>query len=598
MRVNFVPETREQLLTELHTVLDTRTVQALRQAGRLWGWPLRGIAKSDIVSQLVGYLSDPARMAEDILTLSDEAREILGWINAFNPTGDPKRILQQVLAQASARQQTQKAITEQIAGLQERCLTFVDATSRHFVPRIFAEWLPPLAAPGLRYSGPSPTAPSFTLATFNQHVQHLLINVDLDRPTLASAAAPPASAYSPADRSGPALQPRPGLLSPETLQRWDYMTPDEQAQASFLLDQLLAAGLCRVDQQGGGRRLELTGAASEMWDLLAPAERLARLQRQWLTVDPQRNMGLTNTWNELDLALRDVRGYTLRSSYYWNTPEPLYASIALLRVWLMKLVAALTPGVWYSIQDLKYFIYQIRREPFMIGPSPAIWRWCRDKTLLDPNQMDQQTWDETYGRVIEAWLSGPASWLLLVQVGCVGGRPTAFRTPEQLPLGDALAIPADALKFPSEMIAVLRNTWQTGGLRQLLRRIAVETARSREITTCRVDVATFRRTLQAGITTAQLAADFAAAGFPLPPATQATLQAWQDRAGRHQLYDQVAVIEFSDDVAPEEARAIAGLGVGQFFQASPRCLVVLNPDAAANLVNELRRRGYTPQVLP
>lgn len=597
MQPNFAPDTRAQLLAELRAALDTCTVQTLRQAARLWGWPLRGVAKSDLVGQMAGYLSDRARMAEEILTLPEETREILGWIHALNPTGDPKRMLQQVLAQASARELTQKAITEQIASLHERCLTFVDVNNRYFAPRIFTEWLPALAAPRLGYNGPPLTVPQFTLAAFNKHVQHLLVSIDLDRPAQAIAVSAPAPAYSPAERSGPTLQPRPGLLGPETLRRWDYVTPDEQALASFLLDQLLAAGLCRIDLQGGGRRLELVGAANEEWESLLPAERLARLQQQWLTVDPQRNVGLSSTWNELDLALRNIRGFALRSTYYWNTPEPLYASIALLRVWLMKLVDVLTPEVWYNIKDLNRLIYQIRRDPFIFGMSPSIWRWHKDKTLFDPNQMDFETWNETYGRVVEAWFSGPASWLLLAQVGYEHGRPVAFRRLAQAPAGDVLTIPADALTFPTETTAVLRNTWQTGGLRRLVRRIAVETARRREDTTYRLDVAAFRRTLQAGMGAAELAADFAAAGFPLPPAVLVTLQTWQDRAGRHQLYDQVAVIEFSDDVGPEEARAIAGLGVGQFYQASPRCLVVLNPDATPDIINELRRRGYTPQVL-
>ncbi len=594
----FTPETRQQLLAQLHQALEAHTIQTLRAAARLWGWPLRGIAKADIVGQMAGYLTDRARMADDIMTLPEEARELLGWINALNPAGDPKKVLQQVLALTSDRRQTQKATGELIANLQERCLVFVDVTNRYIVPGIFLEWLAPLAAPALRHSGPPLTGLPFSLATFNQHVQQLLVNIDLDRPTLAVNTAGQAAAYSPMERLSGPLAARPGLLGPETLARWDYRTPNERDLASFLLDQLLNAGLCLTDQSAGSPRLKPVQAASKTWETLLPLDRLLRLRQTWLTVDPQRNVGLRSTWNELDLALRSVRSFTLRSSYYWGAAEPLYASIALLRVWLMKLVGNLAIDVWYSVDQLCRLIYQIRRDLFALSLSPGTWRWHSDKTPLDPNQMDYETWQATYGQVIEAWLSGPASWLLLVQVGYEKGRPIAFRLLDQIPAGDALALPADAIRFLSETEAVLRNTWQTGGLRQLLRRIAVETARSREATTYRLDVATFRDTLQAGVKADQLAADFAAADFPLPPATRARLQAWQDRAGRHQLYDQVAVIEFSDDMGPEEARAIAGLGIGQFYQASPRCLVVLNPNAAPEIINELRRRGYTPQVTP
>ncbi len=598
MPPTFTPEGRQQLLAQLHQALEAHTIQTLRGAARQWGWPLRGTAKSDIVGQMAGYLSDRTRMTDDIMTLPEETRELLGWINALNPAGDPKKLLQQVLAQASNRQMTQKAVAEQIQNLQERSLVFVDGANRYFTPDIFLEWLPPLATAALRYSDRPPTIPQFTLAAFNQHVQHLLNSIDLDRPALAAGASGPAAPYSPMDRLSAAASPRPGLIGPEMLAHWDYTTADERALAGFLLEQLRSAGLCYTDMSTGVQRVQLAQTANEAWEALLPVERLVRLRQAWLTVDPQRNVGLNSTWNELDLALRNTKVFTLRSSYYWNTPDPLYASIALVRTWLIRLLQGLAPEAWHTLPGLSRLVYQFRRDLFAQGTGPAIWRWHSDKTALDPNQMDFETWQATYGQVIEACLTGPASWLLLVQVGYDKGRPVAFRRIEQLPTGDAFTMPADALKFHSDTVGVLRNIWQTGGLRRLLRRIAVETARSREATTYRVDVATFRSTLQSGIDTGRLAADFAETGFPLPPATRSLLQSWQERAGRHQLYDQVGVIEFGDDMGPEEARAIAGLGIGQFYRASPRCLVILNPDAVPRIIDELRRRGYTPQVTP
>lgn len=573
-------------------------MQTLRGAGRLWGWPLRGTAKADIVGQLAGYLSDPARMAEVITTLPEETRELLGWIAALSPPGNPKGVLRQVLAQASNRQMTQKAVAEQIQNLQDRCLVFVDVANRYFMPGIFLEWLPPLAATALRYSDRPPTVPQFTLATFNQHVQHLLTSIDLDRPAPATAEAPrQAAAYSPMDRLSATASPRPGLIGPDTLARWNYMTAEERALASFLLDQLYNAGLCQLIQVSGSLRVHVEQTAYEAWEALLPIERLTRLQQAWLTVDPQRNMGFGSTWSELDLALRNTKAFKLRSSYYWNTPETLHGSIAQMRVWLIKLLQGLTPETWHSLEGLGRLIYLLRRDLFAQGAGVAVWRWYNDKTPLDPNQIDYETWQATYGQIVEACLCGPASWLLLVQVGYDKGRPVAFRRLERVPAGDTFTLPADALRFPSATEAVLRNIWQTGGLRRLLRHVAVERARSREATIYRLDVATFRDALHAGFDTERLAADFAEAGFPLPPAIRSTLQSWQDRAGRHQLYDQVAVIEFNDDMGPEEALVIAGLGSGQFYQASPRCLVVLNPDAAHGIIDELRRRGYTPQVI-
>lgn len=599
MPPTFDLEVRQQLLTKLYQSLERQTLQALRGAARLWGWPLRGTAKADITRQMAGYLSDRARMAEAILTLPEEERKLLGWLSALNPDDDPKKLLQQTLAQTDNHQITQKAVSTLVADLHERCLVFVDFQGHYFVPGIFREWLPPLTPTALHYQGPPVTVPLFTLADFNQHVQQLLLNLDLDQPPLAVHNPAQSGGRWPAERYSPALTPRQGVIAPETLARWGYTTSDDQDLASFLLDQLRSAGLYQINLSASIQRLQLVKAANEAWETLLPVERLIRLRKSWLLSEPQRNMASQlRAWDELDMALRNTQPYVLRSSYYWGTSEALSNVIEQLRVWLLNILQCLAPDVWYRLDGLNRLVYQLRRDPLTSPFGGMTWRWHTDQAPLDPNQMAFETWQATYGQIVEACLRGPASWMLLVQVGYDHNRPVAFRRIEQVPAGDAPAIPADALTFPAEMQATLRNIWQASGLRRLLHGIAVETARDREVTTYRVDAARFRRTLRSGVSAEQVSADFAAAGFPLSAPIQTTLRTWHERAGRHQLYDQVGVIELSDDIGPEEARAIAGLGAGQLYQASPRCLVILNPDSVQRTVDELRRRGYTPQVIP
>ena len=128
--------------------------------------------------------------------------------------------------------------------------------------------------------------------------------------------------------------------------------------------------------------------------------------------------------------------------------------------------------------------------------------------------------------------------------------------------------------------------------------ISVEVARDAKTTLLRLDAGAFRNTIWSGMDAAAVGDAFAAAGFPLPPAVQETLQTWQGRAGRYQLYEQMTVVEFGEDVLPEELRAISRLTSAEFYQAAPHCLIFPDPQAAPALVEELRRRGYTPQVLP
>ena len=147
-------------------------------------------------------------------------------------------------------------------------------------------------------------------------------------------------------------------------------------------------------------------------------------------------------------------------------------------------------------------------------------------------------------------------------------------------------------------MAVLKNGWQTAELRQLLRRIAAETARDRETTTFTLAPDAFRGSLAAGLSAEAITAEFAAAGFALPAATATRLRDWQAKAGRHQLYDNLAVIECGEDMHPSEVSALVALSAGMLYPVAPRCLVALNLEAVPALVDDLRRRGYTPQVLP
>jgi hypothetical protein len=203
----------------------------------------------------------------------------------------------------------------------------------------------------------------------------------------------------------------------------------------------------------------------------------------------------------------------------------------------------------------------------------------------------------TYGRVVEAWLNGPGSWLLYVQIGSAQEHPVAFRVPSALPVGVPQHPPADVLQFMADETIELTNDWRAGELRRALRLISVEITRDATKTLLQLDPAAFRRTLHSGQDAAAASQAFTQSGFPLPPAIEETLQTWQSRAGRYQLYGQMAVVELAEDVLPEELYAISHVSGAEFFQPAPRCLVFLDPQVAPALVDELRRRGYTPRVL-
>lgn len=595
MPVTYRPDQRRELEEDLHRLLNATALQALRGIARQWGWPVRGTAKAEVVEQVLACLGDTARMAAAARQLTDDEREILGWLSAMRLTNSPEKALQTALEQSSGRQVTQKAISEILRRLGERGLTFFSQYRGYEVPGLYREWLPALAVPGLLPPVAPDASSDFSLTVLNQHVQHLLAAVEADRP--AATVRPATGLYPPTRPSGNVITPALGLVDTETLIRWGYLTDDERHLARFLLEQLTTGGVCQVEA-AQPRRLVVVADALRAWVELTAAQRLNRLREWWVLTFQQTRLRAAGSWSEIDLALHDSGPYQLRAAYYYAPAEQPQRQIAILRAWLLGMMQCWPTATWISIERLGNLLYHLHRDLLSWDANPASWRWHRGDTLLDPQQMDFDAWMHTYGRLLIALLTGPATWLAFVQVGSAGGKPVAFRYLDEVTEGRATDVPADALSFPAADVAVLRNTWQTGELRQLIQQIALERDRDPSRTTYRLDTVAFRRTLQAGSSAPQITACFAAAGFPLPKATQQILQGWQDRAGQYHLYDNLAVVEFNQDIYPEELRAITGLAAGQFRAVSPRCLIVLNPETIPALIDALRRRGYTPRVLP
>ncbi len=217
MRVTFPAEERRALVQELAQALTGVTVQSLRGAAKLWGWPLRGTAKADLVEQMIGYLGDAGRMGAALQVLRADDREALGWLAGMGHTRDAVKDLQAVMAHGSGRQLSQKAAGTLLQRLGERCLIFTDMFDAHYVPGLYLEWLPFVEGSRLLYTGePRPLAP-FTLAELNQHVDHLLAAVETDRPLVVAPAPSATPYYSSTSRAGETIVARRGLVAPEML---------------------------------------------------------------------------------------------------------------------------------------------------------------------------------------------------------------------------------------------------------------------------------------------------------------------------------------------------------------------------------------------
>ena len=597
----FPPDQRAQLLQQLTDSLNRLTVQEMRSIANAWGWSLRGVLKGLIVEQMAEQLADAEQMAAGFRTLSPIQRESLAWLSGPLGKGDLTSALSNALRLGSGLNPSKDETNQVFTALRGRGLLIADPYRGYTVAAIYGEWLPGAAAAGLRHAGQPTAEPAMGAGQLTGHVEHLLTAIQDNRPAVATGRPAPTAPAAPQLRVTTLIQARPGLVTEETLGGWGYRTPEELALARMLLDLLLAGGLLTIgDHPLAGKRVSVDPKALTAWRDQSPAAHQQTLRNVWLNtwqkLGPQ-TPHLSLGWNELDAALEAVHGYSIRQILQWATRDQLEREIGYLRGWLTSLVQRLQPDTWFSFGRFCELVYHLQRDLLQWHQYYATWHWYRDQTALDPAHINLETWLATYGALVAACLDGQMRWLGFVQVAVEGERIAAFLRPSVVVERSDTPLPADTVRFGAADTLTLRNIWQASELRQLVRQIAVETSREREATTYRLDAATFREALRAGRSAGQLAQAFTAAGFPLPAPLAATLQGWQAKAGRHQIYDNLAVIEFGDDVILEEIRAATSLGRAQVYAVSPRCLVILDPSAVQPLVDELRKKGYTPQVV-
>ena len=584
----------ERQRAALRDFLESTTAQALRQAARAWGWPLKGLAKNDLVTQMLGYLIDPVRMASAVQTLPEDELVVLTWLAYIGIRDSSARHLQAVLAEGAGRPLALESIKTHMESLTERCLLFYREYPGYQLPSVYRQWIPHPAATRLLHPAADRLRPPrfLSLSEISGHTQQLLSALTTEQPPITLA---PQSKTKPTPGKPEPIDPRrPSLVAPGTLARWGYRTDAEQHLARFLLNLMEDAGLVVSKTQPDQTSAHAVVKPDTAWEMATAIQHVQRLHQAYVN-PPRKNR--TTSWSEWDVVMAQTKNYRVRPENQNLTIEHLLAASRTTGIWLAGLISGLAPDTWYATESFFRLIYHLHRDFWTPIGTRADWKWVIDNQVLDGQQMPFDVWRKTYGRFVEAWLTGPASWLLWVQVAYQGDQPVAFRAPSTVPEGTPPPPPRGALVFHANGAIELSNDWRTGTLRRLLRLISVERQRNAKSTELKLSNATFRHSLSEGWHSAAVAQAFAGAGAPLPVSVQDILQTWQSRVGRYQLYDKVTVVEMGEDVLSEEMRAIIGPLNVTFYQPTPRCIVLLSPEDAPDLITELRRRGYTPRVL-
>ena len=635
---------------ELARVLDAISIQDLRQMAERRGWKARGVRKDRVVRQVIEHLADRDETLRVIRGLDREHRQVLcvltlcGEIMIAGP--DSVGSFASIWGPLRAYKRTETYARH----LCEMGLTIPgEASPDHFydvVPRSLSRAFPPLLSPMLglwpppggdsqvsRSDGGWGTSQEERLADpygFIRRVDEVILLLERESPLLR----PP--------------MPRPTMEKRlRGLARWDY-DPQELAQAAranrlypnttlsltvppppYTLQDEMMERLAPL--AGGEACLEFIVSllmANGVFQPGSPLTPWPRVKQAFFQRDPlMRRAILTRTyfrtsrWNALWELLRQPMSRLVlhrHPRFPHFTPDHLLAYLTTFRWVVLGGLALLPDDEWVTLDDLDLVmrallprLNQPARQGGKLSRHEYYWFLTESGSdaPLDPN--DLAHWQLAQGAFMRTIISGPLHWLGLVDLRFDGGElrqvrfhglsDLFFDRVEAPPApSHAAAVPPAPSPASSVVLEGLTITVQPsalsgqahGLLDQIARLVTVESDRF----VYQLDAATVYETFEAGGTlSGMLDAWERLLPIPMPDAIHGQLTGWWEDYGRLRVYRDVTVIEFGDDYALAEMKAVTSLEEHLVAELSPR-LVVVPREVVDRLVRELKEAGHTPKT--
>lgn len=620
--------------------LDNITINDLRGMAKQRGWTVRGARKAEVVSQVLAQIDDPDDLRRAIAGLDREHGQVLC---ALLVLGDdqvrPDDLARLATTWGELKRHKQIETYSRHLWAQGLALPWLVKSSYpdfqvDFVPSTLARRFPPLlegvvpasydlpddsAASGLQLAEASalvraasqlillleqspvplrPPMPRPRLERFHRELQ----GWDYDPVELAQAEHEGLLA----SRSGPNLAltvPPPALpLTDPDLARLAPIVGGED-RLEFLYALLLTAGLVQP------------GSPITVWpevkveflrrDELAQRALLARLYFD------------LSTWSELWPVLRADDSLLLKRTwrYSYLKPERLHTDLARFRRRLLRALACLPDDHWVQVADLESvlriawprFDAQVW-ETYHSPDATGAWFLARNGQPL--NLDDPDDWRAAQGAFLRQAIAGPLHWLGLADLHFDGQELVAFRlhgladlywdrvdapgAPRHaaVPAPDHGAAHAASAEGKTIVVTPSLISAQAHSLLDKIARLEV-TAPDRFV--YRLDAQAAYQAFEAGAVLDDLLAEWGRLlAIPVPQAIGKQLAAWWAAYGRVRLYENLTVVEFSDDYALAEMKAVTSLELFLVAEISPR-LVIVRPEATQQLVAELEKAGYTPK---
>ena len=623
---------------DLSRELENWKVQSLRQLAKKRGWKVKGTRKVDIAAQLIPKLNDPDEIIKAYHTLDNEHRRVA---RAMSLLGNDEGVTQEDLrnlAEYWGELKSHKKVSTYTRHLRELGLA-LSVEEYHYpplisyIPSLIQQHLPPPLAQAL----PEPN---------NESDGDLRL---ADPYALSRAAVQTAMLLEHPPTSLPPPMPRPRLEKFfKQLQEWDYV-PEEliaykkqgklQHYARIYLTVPPAAyslpdeAIERLSPIAGGvEQLQFIYTLLLEGNLIQPGspvtiwpevkERFLRLSEDAQRATLARLYFAARQWNDLWPLLRQDKN--LRLERNWNTtyfkPSTLQKHLHRFRQVTLRVLACLPDNTWTSLPELypifRRFWQRFDADAWEISPyrsyhrSEPDWRLAYGDAPLQPDK-DTQDWDRAQGAFIRYVLSGPLHWLGLSDLRFENNRLSAVRLQGLSDLfwdkSDSPPAPRRAVsraaKEASETTVVIEDltikvkpSAISAQAHTLLDKIALLTEAAPEQFTYNLNINALHQSLEAGESVENiLAAWRQAMPLKMPPAIQQKLQEWQQAYGQARIYQNITLIEFADDHALAEMKAVTSLEDHLIAEISPR-LVLISKDSTQILSAELEKAGYTPKL--
>jgi hypothetical protein len=613
--------------------LDSIVMQDLRRMAKQRGWTVRGTRKAEVIEQLAAQITDPDQARRGYRDLDAEHRNTFRALALIGQRRNPDPQEMARVAGLWGKLTSHKNVNTYTRHLWEMGLALpgdYDAYPSYsdFVPRSILRVLPPVledVIPGTPNPPPSVSdvrqADDVAFARAANQITLLLEQSDV-------ALRPP--------------MPRPRMERfHTTLQSWDYDPHElQQAKKNQLLTGYSDLTLTvpppprrlpdEVIQRlapmiGGEMALEFGYTLLVATGVLLPGSPVAvwpEVKEQFLRQsEPAQRATLARTyfstqnWSALWDVLRARDDVYLRRTYrfHYFKPGDLLDDLLLFRHLVLRALACLPEDKWIALPDLfdvmrvlwPCFDRTVWQEDYYHAQTPAWYMASKDGAPLEADD-----WELAQGQFVAYIIAGPLHWLGLADLGIDAEELTAFRLHgladlywdrAEVPAArtgtrrhEPTRAPADTVDIDAHTIRVVPSQIEAQA-HNLLNQIArLETVTAEQFA-YQLDSQAVYASFEAGLTLAEIEAAWEDwLPVPMPAAIRDQLAAWWQAYGRVRIYKDLTVIEFGDEYALAEMKAVTPLKRHIVAEISPR-LVIIHPEAVDTLTKALEQAGYTPK---